>query len=145
MVSVWHPLDQAERKMRWKYLNKTTPSSPQSFCPRCQKTPVIKAVNRKGEAAKMARSSPRLCPCNEAWHRRHTETKQGSPASERGRRSLTPRAFNNGRDQPRCAVTSVKHWSRWRGCHRGALTGARVLTVSPRRVTKRDHCHNREM
>lgn len=66
--------------------------------PHCQRPPVIKAVTRKGGTSNEGAFSPSpcSCACNEAWHGRRTETKQGSPVSERGHWSLTLCVFNNG-------------------------------------------------
>lgn len=80
MVSVWNLLDQTDRKIRWKYLYKTAPHPFKPLPTPLSEIPVIKAVTRKGELAKMQLGQFGPSSCNEAWHRRRTETKQGSPA-----------------------------------------------------------------
>lgn len=80
MTSSW---TRQTEKMRWKYLYKTAPHPPNPLppCPTVR-DPCHQSSHQKGN--KQRHSSARSAParlCNEAWHRRRTETKQGSPAA----------------------------------------------------------------
>lgn len=82
MVSVWHLLDQTDRKIWWKYFYKTARHSfnPLPPVPHCQRPLSSKHLPEKRNLQRCSAARFGPSPCNEAWHRQRTETKQGSPA-----------------------------------------------------------------
>lgn len=134
-----HWIRRADRKIRWRYLYiQPHLQSIHSPCGPLSETQVIKAVTKKQSHSQRCSSNPLGSRSrNEAWHRRRSETKQGSAAPERGRWSLTLCVSNNGWDQARCAVTSVKHWSRWLAATGEHSQEPRVLSVSSKQMTEK--------